>query len=63
VVTRGAQVGTDEAVAGGGADAAPAAADLHLELHHALGLFGGVVQANRRLRVIGAVRRQRAGCG
>jgi hypothetical protein len=31
------QVGTDEAVAGGGADAAPAAADLHLELHHARG--------------------------
>ena len=25
--------------------------------------FADVVQANRRLRVIGAVRRQRAGCG
>src|SRR5690242_19588966 len=41
-VVTGAQVGTDEAVAGGGADAVPAAANLHLELDRALGLFGGV---------------------
>jgi hypothetical protein len=38
----GGQVGADQAVAGGGADAAPAAADLHLEFDHALWLLAGV---------------------
>lgn len=43
VVAGGGQVGTHAAVAGGGAHAAPAAADFHLELDHALRLLGRVV--------------------
>ena len=63
VVAGGAEVGADEAVPGGGADAAPAAADLHLELDHALRLFGGVVRPSRRLHVMRRVGGIRIWCG
>jgi hypothetical protein len=34
-------------VAGGGADAVPAAADFHLQLDHALGLLAGLLVLSR----------------
>lgn len=48
VAASGAEVGADEAVACGSADAAPAAADLHLQFHHALWLLAGVVGEGHR---------------
>ena len=68
MVAGGSQVGTDEALAGGGADAASAAADLHLELDHALGLFGGIAgerhgEVGREAPHLGSSSLQAAGQG
>ena len=60
----GGQVGLDDGEIGesfNGAPGSSGAALLHLD--GADCPLGFVVQANRRLHVIGAVRRQRAGCG
>ena len=60
----GGQVGLDDGEVGEPVDGAPASAGAALlDLDRAQGALCFVVQANRRLRVIGAVRRQRAGCG
>ena len=60
----GGQVGLDDGEFGQSLEGAPASAGAALlDLDRADGPLGFVVQANRRLRVIGAVRRQRAGCG
>jgi len=63
VLAGGVGVAADvEPVLGGGLAGEPSG-DLLLGLEGPDAALADVVQANRRLRVIGAVRRQRAGCG
>ena len=60
----GGQVGLYEREVGEPVDGPPAASRAALlDLDRPDRPLGFVIQANRRLRVIGAVRRQRAGCG
>ena len=60
----GGQVGLDEGELGQALQGASGSCGAALlDLDGPDGPLGFVVQANRRLRVIGAVRRQRAGCG
>ena len=63
VLAGGVDVAADVEAVLGDVVAGQAAGDLLLGFQRADAALADVVQANRRLRVIGAVRRQRAGCG
>ena len=63
VLSGGVNVTADVEPVLGDVVAGQAPGDLLLGLEGADAALADVVQANRRLRVIGAVRRQRAGCG
>jgi hypothetical protein len=63
VLAGGIDVAADVEAVLGDFVAGQAAGDLLLGLEGPDAALADVVQANRRLRVIGAVRRQRAGCG
>ena len=63
VFAGGVDVAADVEAVLGGVVAGQAAGYLLLGFQGADAALADVIQANRRLRVIGVVRRQRAGCG